>query len=105
MKYSIIYILFCAIIFSCSLPVEPIEQDEYLIAFSLPHESHVKIIIENNYSKNIRTIIDKYCPPGFYSESWDLRDCDGNKVYEGIYHIHFYIDGELFSTKSILLRN
>ncbi len=105
MKYLTISILFCAFIFCCSSPLAPIEQEEYLINFDLPRESYVKVIIENNYSTTVRTIIDELCPAGYYSESWDLRDSDGNKVYEGIYYIHFYIDGELFSTKTILLRN
>lgn len=105
MKYLTIITFFIVFIMDCSSPLEPIEKEEYFINFSLPHESYVKVIIENNYSTNIRTIIDELCPAGYYSESWDLRDNDGNKVYEGIYYIHFYIDGELFSTKTILLRN
>ncbi len=105
LKALLKYTFLVVVAFCCSSPLEPLEQNEYLITFLLPKESYIKITIENNYSKNIRTVIDDYCAPGFYSETWDLKNKDGKKVYEGIYHILFYVDGELYSTKSILLRN
>ncbi|NOZ60443.1 MAG: T9SS type A sorting domain-containing protein [Calditrichaeota bacterium] len=55
------------------------------IAFDLPQQAKVKLVIYNALGQKIRTLLDKESPAGSHQISWDGKNEIGEKVSSGIY--------------------
>ena len=73
-----------------------------IINFSLKEANHVMIKVFNVKGELVRTLVDDFLKPAYYSLVWDVKDERGNPVASGIY---FYTmkAGKYTSTKKMIL--
>lgn len=73
------------------------------IAYSLPHDGNVRIIVYDIMGRKVVAVTDRYSTSGFYSEVWDGRNTAGQKVESGIYFCRCEFDGAAQSKQLILI--
>lgn len=62
-------------------PFNPTTQ----VRFSLPVESHVRLIIYNTLGQEVIVLADEQRSPGTFGIEWDGRSSSGSKVGSGVY--------------------
>ena len=75
-----------------------------VIAYNLPRDSKVNLVIYNMLGQEIRTLVDGYQDAGFKSVTWDGRDNSGKQVSSGVYLYTLNSSDYTQSLKMILLR-
>jgi flagellar hook assembly protein FlgD len=65
---------------------------------------HVKILIFDVAGRQVRTLVDKDLPPGFYNVGWDGRTDGGRKVSSGIYFYQMKAPGFTSHKRMMLVR-
>jgi len=76
-----------------------------VVTFDIPNPgAEVKIKIYDVGGRVVRTILDTYRPPGYYSESWDLKNTRGRRVAPGIYFCRMEAGKFKDVKKMVLLR-
>ncbi len=63
------------------------------IAFSLPTDGNVKIIIYDIMGREVATLSDQFTISGFHTWLWDGRNNAGQRVQQGIYFCMVEVDG------------
>ena len=77
-------------------PFNPYTQ----IKYELPVTANVKLTLYNVLGKQVRTLVDKEQPAGFYSVQWDGLNEAGARVASGIYI--YYIEASGSGEKSFI---
>ena len=72
------------------------------IAFSLAHESNVKLVIYNMLGQRIRTLVNGKHAPGSHSVVWNGRDDQGRMVSSGVYFYRLQA-GRFIETRRMVL--
>ena len=97
----------CLVLFGCETTVlESLETGTVKIQFSLERESYVIVEIKNRYNSVVRSFDEGIIPPGQHEIIWDTTDNNGDRIFEGIYFIFIFVDGELLTPeKRVVLLN
>lgn len=74
------------------------------IMFGLPQAAQVRLDIYNIAGQKVRTLIDEYRQPGFYSLEWNGADNNGNTVSSGTYLYRLTSGNDVRSMKMTLLK-
>jgi len=74
------------------------------IAFSLPHQSRVKVEVYDLTGRLVRVLADEIRDAGEHSVIWDGRDAAGSRVASGTYFCKMSGDGKAFSRKMTMLK-
>lgn len=79
------------------------------IYYTIPHQSHIRLVIYNLIGKEVITLINQDQPPGSYLTEWDGKDKYGIPVSSGLYFYSLSAAGkgsELFETteKMVLIK-
>jgi len=73
------------------------------LEFDVPRPgADVRIRVYDVQGRLVRTVTDSHYPPGYYSETWDLRNAAGTRVAPGIYFCRMEA-GAFKETKKIVL--
>ncbi len=74
------------------------------IHYSVPAKTHVKISIIDITGRCINKIVDKDVQPGYYTETWKLKDKNGNNISPGIYFVIMESSEFRLIHKAIIMR-
>ncbi len=74
------------------------------IRYSLPYSSKVKLLVYDVQGRAIRTLINETQQIGVYEQIWDAKDCDGEKVPNGIYFYRIETENESVVNKVVFIR-
>jgi len=74
------------------------------IAFDLPQDSHVRVLIYNLLGQRIRTVANDDYAAGTHILHWDGRDETGSEVCSGVYFYVIETDSERAAKKMLMLR-
>lgn len=90
-------------LYGCNSSILEVEEPTINIRYSVPHESYVKLTVENGYSTLIATLADETKGPGHYEVRFDTTN-----LAEGVYFYTIEIKGVFSSyyyeaTKNMLL--
>ena len=77
---------------------------ETIIRYQLPQDSEVYLVINNLKGQEIKTLIDKKQPAGFYNVVWNGKDNSGRQVASGVYIYRIKIGSFTDVKKLTLLR-
>jgi len=84
-------------------PFNPCTDIRYQIADG-KSSVHTSFKIYNILGQEVRTLVDTYQNPGYYTISWDGRDRQGNIVPCGVYFYRLSVDGDYWTrTKRMVL--
>lgn len=89
---------------SCNVTQPNIIQ-EYQATFhySITKKSQVKVVVINSYNTTVEKILeDKVRAAGAYTDSWDFKNENDQKVVRGLYYFQLYINGDLVQTYPII---
>ncbi|NIV98775.1 T9SS type A sorting domain-containing protein, partial [Candidatus Saccharibacteria bacterium] len=75
-----------------------------VISYQLPVGSEVKLIIYDQLGKQVRHLVNKTQPAGFYEVEWNGLDNMGNKVSSGVYIYQLRAGKFVQNRKMIYLR-
>ncbi|NQV19601.1 MAG: T9SS type A sorting domain-containing protein [Armatimonadetes bacterium] len=75
---------------------------ETVIKFSIKNEGNVKLEIYNSKGQRVRTLVNEYLEPSYYSIIWDGKDNESKNVTSGIYFYKLKA-GEFFEVKKMIL--
>jgi len=84
--------------FSLNIWQNPVMSDDVKLQYSLPKESHVKIIIYNTLGQVEQVLVDRFMPSGIYELTLDLF------LPSGIYFIQLQTQDKTITKKIIKLR-
>jgi hypothetical protein len=97
---------------STSDPGEPIELSPpspnparhlALLAFKLPREGPVGLVLHDMQGRRIRTLASGSATAGGHSIAWDLRDSRGDPVAPGIYFARLEAGGRVLTQKLLVV--
>jgi hypothetical protein len=74
------------------------------IAFDLPAEADVSLIIHNVLGEAVRTLLNRHLPAGAYSLQWDGEDNSGLPLPSGIYICRIAASNRVVNIKMLLIR-
>lgn len=74
------------------MPIPNPFKGRLLIRYQLAKTSKVSLSIYDVQGRQIRTLINEICEPGFYEQVWDTKDNKGRKVPTGIYFYRIKTD-------------
>ncbi len=74
------------------------------IAYSLPEESQISILIYNIKGQKVKTLATGTQPAGDYNVTWDGKDESGKDVTSGIYFYKLRTDNKELTRKMLLLK-
>ncbi len=77
---------------------------ETMITYSLPEETHIRLVVYNQMGQIVRTLVDGHRSAGSYSIVWDGRDSNGESLASGIYLYRIEADGFVQTRKMSLMR-
>ncbi|MGH7495576.1 MAG: DUF7594 domain-containing protein, partial [bacterium] len=75
-----------------------------VIAYALPEETAVRLIIYNITGQIVRTLVDESQPPGYKRMLWDGSDAHGREVRSGVYFLQLQFGGQMLARKMIVQR-
>lgn len=73
------------------------------IKYTLQNNSHVQLLIYNLQGQPVRTLASGYCRPGEYTAHWNGCDESGAPLASGIYFYRLMIDGQVATTKRLVM--
>jgi len=76
---------------------------ETVIEFSIKNEGNVKLEIYNTKGQHVRTLVNEYLEPNFYSIIWDGTDENNHSASSGIYFYKLKVDGQTKASRKCLL--
>jgi hypothetical protein len=79
-------------------PFNPATQ----IHYELPKAGQVSLIIYNSLGQEVRRLVDRVQPAGYYQVTWNGRDQYGKPAPSGIYHYRLQAGG-FVSTKKMMM--
>ncbi|MFQ6032380.1 MAG: FlgD immunoglobulin-like domain containing protein, partial [Candidatus Zixiibacteriota bacterium] len=74
------------------------------ISYTLPHDSHVKLVIYNVKGQKVKTLVEEYQAAGHKTVRWDGTDDNGNKLASGIYFYRLQAGDFVQSKKMVLMK-
>lgn len=74
------------------------------IKYQLPKESEVNMKVFNIMGQEVRTLVSRYQPAGYYQIVWDGRNNYRQEVASGVYIYHFRADKYVRTMKMIILK-
>ena len=74
------------------------------IAFTLPQNEHVRLVIYDVLGKKVRSLVDKFLPQGEHSVLWDGRDSHGSRVPSGVYVYELVSAQGRLTGKAVVMR-
>jgi len=74
------------------------------IAYNLPIDSHVNLVVYNLLGQPIKTLVNKKLPQGSYEIEWNGRNDSGEEVGNGVYIYQLKVDRQIESRKMVLLK-
>ncbi len=74
------------------------------IAFSIPKQSPVKIVIYGLSGEVVATLVNQTMSAGNYRVTWNGRTDDGRAVASGVYFYHLQAEGFTATKKMTLLK-
>jgi len=94
------------------IPTELVLQQNYpnpfnpatTIAFGLPADQHVQIIIYNVRGHQVATVLNTMIQKGYHAVRWDGRNTGGERVASGLYIYQIRTSQSMISKKLMLLR-
>jgi TolB protein len=75
------------------------------IDFALENPEHVHLEITDLSGKRIRTLVDEFKGPGYYSKIWEATGENGELLPDGLYFYHLRGDRIFLKGKALLVRN
>jgi len=75
---------------------------ETRIAYALPVDSEVKLIVYNSRGQKVRQLIDGFQTAGFKSALWNGRNGQGYAVSSGVYFIRLEANHQVFVRKVLM---
>ena len=75
-----------------------------IIEYSIPHDTHVKLVVYDILGKQIKSLSDAYQHAGNYRTQWDGTNSNGIKAAGGIYIYRLITDNYSVSRKMVLLK-
>ncbi len=85
-------------------PRPTVMSRETEVAFDLPQEGEVRLVIYNLAGQVVRTLVTGRRPAGSYSLQWDGRDEIGNQAPSGIYFVRLSAGSYADSRKVVVVR-
>lgn len=79
-------------------------KKEATIAFGLPNQKHVKLVVYDITGRAIITLLNKQLPAGYHKIQWDLRDRNGKKVKSGVYFYMLKTDDFTCTKKLVVVK-
>ncbi|MCI0554979.1 MAG: DNRLRE domain-containing protein, partial [Anaerolineae bacterium] len=74
------------------------------IAYALPQETEVRLVIYNVLGRQVRQLVDEIQPAGFKRVFWNGRDNSGRELSSGIYFIHLVAGQQRLIRKITLMK-
>ena len=74
------------------------------ILYQLPENGPVSLVVYNLLGQQVRVLVDREQPPGYYQVAWDGRDALGRNVSSGIYLYRFASKGLVQTRRMLLLK-
>jgi hypothetical protein len=74
------------------------------IDYELPADKKISLVIYSFSGSPINTLVDRFCPAGKYTLTWDGTNSFGTRVPNGIYFYVLMADNQRVSKKMIYLR-
>ncbi len=74
------------------------------IAYALPHEAEVRLVIYDVLGRQIRQLVDEIQPAGFKRVFWNGRDNWGKELNSGVYFIHLVVGQQRLVRKIMLMK-
>jgi len=84
--------------------LEPLDSGEMYLMFQLPPNTHLTGVVKDRVNTPVKHF-DEGFQSNLFEIEWDYTDDDGEPIYEGIYVITFYTDGQLFHEDTFTLFN
>jgi hypothetical protein len=75
-----------------------------VIHYAVPTASHVRMFVVGVNGQLIRTLVDHWSEPGYYSLRWDGRDGMGREVSNGLYFYRLEGSGTQHVRKMVVLK-
>lgn len=75
-----------------------------VIRFTLPKDSHVKLVIYDVAGRSVRTLIDDKRTADYYDITWDGRDASGSPVASGVYFYRIEAGQYRATRKMVMLK-
>lgn len=74
------------------------------IGFALPRASQARLEVYDASGRLVRSLFDGNAPIGYTRNVWDGRNQDGWRVAPGVYFCRLWVEGEVHSSRTLLLR-
>lgn len=102
MRFKLCLLLVSLVFLSCrSSTLEPVGGSTNF-QYGVPQESHVKIVIVNNYNTVVAKLVNKVQAAGVYQVNFSHSDYD---LLEGVYFVKFYLDSKIISSRTLIAVN
>ncbi|NIT60674.1 MAG: T9SS type A sorting domain-containing protein, partial [Aliifodinibius sp.] len=73
------------------------------IEYSLPQDSHVKVVVYNTLGQEIATLVNERQKRGINKVQWEGKNSQGQPVPSGNYFYRFEINGQIKATEKMVL--
>jgi hypothetical protein len=73
------------------------------IAFTLPHETHVRLVLHDVAGRLVRVLAEGSLPAGVHELTWDRRDASGAVTRAGLYFVRMEAEGRRFTERLVTL--
>jgi spore coat protein A len=74
------------------------------IAFSMPHEGHARLTLEDVAGRRIATLVDQPLQAGRHEVVWNGTMSNGHRAAPGVYFYRLVVDGDRSAVKRLVLR-
>ncbi len=74
------------------------------IAYALPYETAVRLVIFDVLGRQVRQLVDEIQPAGYKQVFWNGRDNSGSELSSGVYFIHLVVGQQRLIRKIMLLK-
>ena len=102
MKHKFLWLFITLFFLNCRSSILESVGGSTSIQYGVSQQSHVEIIILNNYNTIVAKLVDEVQNPGAYKIT--IKHSDYNLV-EGVYFVKLYFDHNLFRTLTLITEN
>lgn len=74
------------------------------VEYALPQRTEVQLFVYDVLGRRISTLVDEVQEPGIHRIQWQGRSQSGQSVASGLYFLRLHADGEVHTSKAVLVR-